>query len=84
MFSKKIATFPRRGPGNNCKTLKTCLWVFQGKEQERKEKGKKEMKKNDEKEGSRMWIEIVERQLVVKESKKVGRNEEIIYSWIVH
>ena len=27
-FSEKIAIFPRRGPGKNCKTLKTWLWVF--------------------------------------------------------
>ena len=28
VFSEKIAIFPRRGPGKNCKTLKTWLWVF--------------------------------------------------------
>ena len=28
VFSEKIAFFPRRGPGKNCKTLKTWLWVF--------------------------------------------------------
>ena len=28
IFSEKIAIFPRRGPGKNCKTLKTWLWVF--------------------------------------------------------
>ena len=28
IFSEKIAILPRRGPGNNCKTLKTWLWVF--------------------------------------------------------
>ena len=28
VFSEKIANFPRRGPGENCKTLKTWLWVF--------------------------------------------------------
>ena len=28
IFSEKIAIFPRRGPGKNCKTLKAWLWVF--------------------------------------------------------
>ena len=28
VFNEKIAIFPRRGPGKNCKTLKTWLWVF--------------------------------------------------------
>ena len=28
IFSEKIPIFPRRGPGENCKTLKTWLWVF--------------------------------------------------------
>ena len=28
VFREKIAIFPRRGPGNTCKTLKTWLWVF--------------------------------------------------------
>ena len=28
IFSEKIAIFPRRGPGKNCITLKTWLWVF--------------------------------------------------------
>ena len=28
IFSEKIAIFPRRGPGKNCKTLKASLWVF--------------------------------------------------------
>ena len=28
VFSEKIANFPRRGPGKNCKTLKTWLWLF--------------------------------------------------------
>ena len=27
-FLWKIAIFPRRGPGKNCKTLKASLWVF--------------------------------------------------------
>ena len=28
VFREKIAIFPRRVPGNTCKTLKTWLWVF--------------------------------------------------------
>ena len=32
IFSEKIAIFPRRGPGKNCKTLKTWLWVFSAAE----------------------------------------------------
>ena len=28
VFSENIAIFPRRGPGKNCKTLKTWLWVY--------------------------------------------------------
>ena len=28
VFREKIAIFPKRGPGNTCKTLKTWLWVF--------------------------------------------------------
>ena len=32
VFSEKIAIFPRRGPGKNCKTLKTWLWVFSATE----------------------------------------------------
>ena len=28
VFREKIAIFPRRWPGNTCKTLKTWLWVF--------------------------------------------------------
>ena len=32
VFSEKIAIFPRRGPGKNCKTLKTWLWVFSAAE----------------------------------------------------
>ena len=28
VFSEKMAIFARRGPGKNCKTLKTWLWVF--------------------------------------------------------
>ena len=28
IVSEKLAIFPRRGPGKNCKTLKSWLWVF--------------------------------------------------------
>ena len=32
IFSEKIAIFPRRGPGKNCKTQKTWLWVLSATE----------------------------------------------------
>ena len=31
-FCEKIAIFIRRGPGDNCKTLKTWLWVFSARD----------------------------------------------------
>ena len=32
VFCEKIAIFIRRGPGKNCKTLKTWLWVFSARD----------------------------------------------------
>ena len=32
VFCEKIAIFTRRGPGKNCKTLRTWLWVFSARD----------------------------------------------------